>query len=296
MQKDLDPELTAWSLFRGLCSDYLEETGDTKPRSPEATGPWASGNAADDGNGSAALRIAVGHAAALGFMTAELHLALGTYTEEPDLRPDPVTQLYQRSLYQSLRAGIKQELAAIRRLASRAPAELHADLSDLLSGENSMLATIGRIRELPTFGQRIRIHGNYRLNELRMIDGDFYVMDLSGDHTRPMSERRLKAPPLRDVAEMIRSLGYAAQVAAHRSGMPEATAHAEHWYRLLGERFVSSYLEASAGSPALPTDPESIDALLTSFELTKALREVHWELLNRPDWLPVALHGALRLI
>lgn len=160
-----------------------------------------------------------------------------------------------------------------------------------------MLNLIGRIRPLPTSGQRIRIHGNYRLDELRLIDDEFYVMDLSGDHTRPTSERRLKAPPLRDVAEMLRSLDYAAlAAAASRHGAPDAVPHAEHWYRNLGERFLDSYLEASAGSPALPAEPESIDALLTAFELAKALREVHWELVNRPDWLPIALHGALRLL
>ena len=294
MQKELDPERTAWSLFHGLCVEYLDKMADTNPPPAVSSGRWVNGDTAPDQH--PAMREAIAHATSLGAMTAELHQALATYTEEPDLRPEPVTQLYQRSLYQSLRAGIKQELSAIRRLAAAAPSQDQGDLAALLAGEPEMLKTINQIRKLPISGQRIRIHGNYRLDELRMVDGDFYVMDLSGDHTRPMSERRLKAPPLRDVAELLRSFDYVALVAARSNDSAHSNAFAQHWYRQLGTRFVASYFEAAAGSPALPTDPASVDALLGAFELTKALRETHWELLNRPDWLPIALHGALRLI
>jgi maltose alpha-D-glucosyltransferase / alpha-amylase len=121
------------------------------------------------------------------------------------------------------------------------------------------------------------------------------VLDLSGDHTRPISERRLKAPPLRDVAEMLRSLNYAALAAARSIDVPDTVAHAERWYRTLGERFVRSYVDAATFSAVLPTEDESIEALLDAFELAKAVREVHWELIHRPDWLPIALSGALRL-
>ncbi|MDJ0953757.1 MAG: maltose alpha-D-glucosyltransferase [Acidimicrobiia bacterium] len=296
MQKDLDPELTAWTLFRDLCVTYLADVGPQETADAVATGSWLVDDEPSPLPEHPALRTAIGHAAALGAMTAEFHQALATYTEEPDLQPVPVTLLYQRSLYQSLRAGVRQELGAIRRLAAQAPEETQDQLNELLAGEKAMLDRIADIRRTAPGGQRIRIHGNYRLDEIRLVDGEFYVLDLSGDHTRPMSERRLKAPPLRDVAEMLRSLDYVALKAAQTTGGEQALARAEHWYRLLGERFVASYLEASAGSPALPSEPEGVDALLAAFELTKALREVHWELLHRPQWIPIAIHGAVRLI
>ncbi len=296
MQKDLDPEQTAWTLFRDLCTDYLDEVSADSPPTSESSGRWTATDIPEPATTSPSLAAALDHAAALGVTTAELHQALGTFTEEPDLRPDPVTSLYQRSLYQSLRAGIKQELGAIRRLAGQAPDEFGDDLSQLIGAESAMLAQIDGVRRTAPDGQRIRIHGNYRLDELRMIGDDFYVLDLSGDHTRPMSERRLKASPLRDVAEMIRSIDYVALAAAHRHPAKSATLHAEHWYRRLGQRFVTSYLEAASGFPALPAESEGVDALLAGFELVKSLREVHWELLNRPEWLAIALRGTLRRI
>jgi maltose alpha-D-glucosyltransferase/alpha-amylase len=292
----LDPEQTAWTLFRDLCTDYLDAVGGTTPEEPPAASGWAVSQLPPLENPAPALRIALDHATALGETTADLHQALATYTEEPDVRPDQFSLLYQRSLYQSMRASIRQELAAIRRLTADSPQEIQQDLHRLLASEGSMLAQIDHIRRVPVSGQRTRIHGNYRLDEMRLIDGEFYVLDLSGDHTRPMSERRLKQSPLRDVAEMLRSLDYASLIAARDHDGEAALRHAAYWHRRVGEEFVTTYLEASAGSAALPTQLDAVDALLAAFGLTKVLREVHWELINRPDWISIALRGALRWV
>ncbi len=136
-------------------------------------------------------------------MTAEFHQALAANSEEPDLRPEPFTELYQHSLYQSLRASVRQRLAQLRRLFDRVPEDLQSDFRALIDGEQSMLAGLEYIRRNQISGQRTRVHGSYRLDELRLIEGDFYVLDLSGDHTRPMSERRLQPPPLRGVAALL---------------------------------------------------------------------------------------------
>jgi len=296
MQKDLDPELTAWSLFRDLCTEYLELVGRQQAPPPEAWTSWTDGQLEDPRSAPAPLRTALDHAAALGSMTAQFHNALTISAEEPDLRPNPINVLYQRSLYQSLRASVRHELRDMRYRAPQLGDTQRTNLETLLAGEDHMLKQIEQVRILSPSGQRIRIHGNYRLDELRLIDGDFYVLDLSGDHTKPVSERRLKAPPLRDVAEMLRSFDYVSLIATGMVEDANAIAHAEYWYRQLGMRFVGAYLEESAGSPALPSEPQGIDVFLSVFELNKALREVNWEIVNRRDWLPVALHGALRIL
>jgi maltose alpha-D-glucosyltransferase/alpha-amylase len=95
---------------------------------------------------------------------------------------------------------------------------------------------------------------------------------------------------------MLRSFDYVSLIATGMIEDPNAIAHAEYWYRRIGTRFVGAYLEESEGSPALPSEPQGIDVYLSVFELNKALREVNWEIVNRRDWLPVALHGALRTL
>ena len=296
MQQTLDPEKTAWTLFRRFCSEYLDRTAD-EPAPPVREGiGWAAATEDPAALPTAGLDEALERATSLGITTAEFHQALATFTEEPDLRPEPFTVHYRQSLYQSLRAVERQELGAIRRLVGTAPEAFRPDLREILAGERVMLDQIEHVRRVPIGGQRTRIHGNYRLDELRLFGSDFYVLDLSGDHTRAMTVRRLKASPLRDIAQMLRSLDYVSLSTALKHPSTTASEQANYWYRCVGERFFTAYYETLAGSPALPPSIEDIDALLRSYELARALREVHWELVNRVDWLEVALPGILRYI
>jgi maltose alpha-D-glucosyltransferase/alpha-amylase len=296
MQQSLDPEKTAWTLFRRFCNEYLDRTTD-QPAPPVREGVgWAAATETPAASVTEALDEHLDRATSLGVTTAEFHQALATFTEEPDLRPEPFTAHYRQSLYQSLRAVERQELRAIRRLIGTAPESVRPALREILAGERAMLDQIDHVRRVPMGGQRTRIHGNYRLDELRLFGDDFYVLDLSGDHTRAMSERRLKASPLRDIAQMLRSLDYVSLSTALSHPSPTAGEQANYWYRCVGERFFTAYYETLAGSPALPTSIEDIDALLRSYELARALREVHWEMVNRPDWIEVALPGVLRYI
>jgi len=296
LQQDLDPELTALTVFRDLCISYLDQLGEGARAVTIPSGGWLTEITPPLEQTVEALDTSLAYVTSLGVTTADFHQALATQTEEPELRPEPINSLYQRSLYQSLRAAVKQELNVIRSRIGSAPGTVRNELQRLLDAQEEVLAVVNRVRRIPASGQRTRIHGNYQLDELRMIEGEFYMLDLSGDHTRPISERRLKAPPLRDVAEMLRSLQYASLIATGSVERDDIVSHADHWARMLGERFVRSYVEAATGSAVLPTDDEGIEVLLTAFELVKAIREITWELIHRPDWTWIPLRGALRLI
>jgi maltose alpha-D-glucosyltransferase/alpha-amylase len=296
MQGALDPELTAWTLFGDLCSQFLDAESNAAPPQVDLSAGWTAAEPTTTTPPGGPLHAALGHATSLGVTTAEFHQALASHTEEPSLRPEPFTHLYRQALYQSLRAGLRQELSAIRRFHHNAPADQRDLLQRLYAGESAMLARLDPIRRRPISGQRTRVHGKYRLDELRMVDGEFFVLDLSGDHTRPIGERRLKASPLRDIAEMLRSFEYVAGATANDHSAAGVQDHALYWYRAVGRRFIHAYLEASAGASSLPTAAEDIESLLAAFEMTKALREVHWEIIHRPEWLPIALAGALRRI
>ena len=211
------------------------------------------------------------------------------------MRPEAFSQLYQHSLYQSLRAGVRQDIRRIRRLINGHQPELDEALRRLVDAEPAILERIDPIRRRRMAGQRIRLHGDYRLDEVHVVDDAVTVVDFSGNQAQPMSERRLRGSPLRDVAQMLRSIDYVAMTSA-RQVDEDRRRWAAWWSRAIGRHFVHTYLAAMEDSPALPDDAEAVDALLQAFALTRSLRELQWELQTRPDWIAIPLAGIRRLL
>jgi maltose alpha-D-glucosyltransferase/alpha-amylase len=132
---------------------------------------------------------------------------------------------------------------------------------------------------------------------------DFIIIDFEGEPARPLSVRRIKSSPLRDVAGMLRSFHYAAyaallgQVAGVR---PEDFATLEPWARFwhtwVSVTFLRSYLVTATADAFLPQTSEELQLLLDAYLLEKALYELRYELNSRPDWVRIPLQGILQLL
>lgn len=141
-------------------------------------------------------------ARALGRATAEVHTALA--------RALP-TMTMGHTQVQMLADGMIERLdvaaQAVPALRPHAPA-LHSAFTALAD-----LAAEGR-----TWTAQ-RIHGDLHLGQcLRSPAGQWWLIDFEGEPSRPLAERRMPQPPVRDIAGMLRSFDYAAHSAGSHAG------------------------------------------------------------------------------
>ena len=219
---------------------------------------------------------------ALGVVTGELHTALGSEASDPAFAPEePSTEAIS-----ILTATIDEE---IERIFVELPED---EAIDPIRGRGQdvqerlqMLASVG------TAGRVIRTHGDYHLGQTMLADRGWVILDFEGEPARPISQRRLKRSPLRDVAGMLRSFSYAAAGSRILRGAPPP----ESWEERARETFLGGYFEAV--EPALlPPGDEATRKMLSIFELEKAVYELRYELNNRPDWVAIPVAGIVRLL
>ncbi len=267
------PDATsAWDLFHGLAVRHLE--GD------------------DD-----ALDEAIGLVGHLAKVVGEIHTVLGEHSEDPAMRPEPMTTLVQRGMYQSLRSSIRESLASVRAHVSRLKPPVAGHVREVLRRSDEILKRLELLRARPLQALRTRVHGDLRLDVFSWDGEEFHIDDFAGDRSLRHSQRRLKHVALRDLAQLLRSLDYAAMradVAAGNRDPVAGSVRAEEWSNRVREAMLEAGLEALAGTPLLPDDPEDVELLLHLYRLTRVASELRWEVANRPEWIPVALRGIYR--
>jgi maltose alpha-D-glucosyltransferase/alpha-amylase len=237
----------------------------------------------------------------LGQRTGELHVALASVAKNPAFSPEPFTAFNRRSLYQSMRTVADQALTLLGNRLRNLPQEVRVDAEKVLSLEKDIFKRLQLIADKKITGMRIRCHGDYHLGQVLFTGKDFVIIDFEGEPARPISQRRLKGSPLRDVAGMLRSFHYATVSRLRGEGLrPEDISNVEPWARLWHEwvsvTFLKAYLEATGQAGFLPRSKDELKILLDVHLLEKAAYELAYELNNRPDWVNVPLQGILELM
>ncbi len=219
----------------------------------------------------------------LGRRTGELHRALASSSDNRAFAPELFTGFYQRSVYQATRSLTTHVMDAVRKRMDGLPREARPAAQDVLGAEAAILERIHRVLDGKIAAMRIRCDGDYDLSDVIYTRHDFVTLDLGGDVTRPLSERRIKVSPLRDVAGMLASFHTAAYTALSdqvRRGIigPAAFASAEEWVRFwiawVSAAFLRAYLEAVAPAQLLPPTQPQLALLLEVFRLRKVLYDL----------------------
>ncbi|WP_013325069.1 maltose alpha-D-glucosyltransferase [Gloeothece verrucosa] len=240
----------------------------------------------------------------LGQCTGELHVALATDWENPDFAPEPFSTLYQRSIYQSARNLTGQTFRALKRRLWLLPEETQKLAHCVLEGKDRVFESFGALFQQKITTLRLRCHGDYHLRQVLYTGKDFVIIDFEGDPARTLNERRMKRSPLRDVAEMLQSFSYAAEVALSReieSGMisperlPVMRQWTQFWKCWVSTVFLKSYLVTASQDSFLPKTEQELQVLLDSYFLERVIYNLNYELHNRPQRVEILLQQILNL-
>ncbi len=240
--------------------------------------------------------------ALLGRRTAQLHRALASLSQTPEVTPEPFSLLYQKSLHQSIRGMTLKVLAQLDRNVATQDESVASVIRDILSKKKTILSRLRRIAERKVRARKIRTHGDYHLGQVLYTGKDFTIIDFEGEPARSITERRLKQSALRDVAGMIRSFHYAAHgpiltKAGKQGADVDYLQHwADLWYFYVSGTFLNAYIQEVDGADFVPQDKEDFALLLQTFLLEKAVYEMGYELNNRPDWLMIPARGIEQLL
>jgi maltose alpha-D-glucosyltransferase/alpha-amylase len=241
----------------------------------------------------------------LGQRTAELHIALSSRPDEPDFAPEPFSLLYQRSLYQSMRSLTGRAFQLLQQRLADLPEGVRAEAEAVLGAHDRVIDRFAALLSGKVSATRIRTHGDYHLGQVLYTGKDFVILDFEGEPARPLSERRMKRSPFRDVAGMLRSFHYAAYAKLFEEGeagvassgtLPALESWALDWERWTSATFLRSYLDRAWGTSFVPPAREEVGMLIDVYLLEKAVYELAYELNNRPGWVRIPLQGIRQIL
>jgi maltose alpha-D-glucosyltransferase / alpha-amylase len=232
----------------------------------------------------------------MGKRTAQMHHSLANVKEVRGFEPEPFSLLYQKSLYQSMRTFVKRAFSSIKNHISNIDPENQELLKDVMGDQEIYFGYIQELLESKKIQTwKSRIHGNYKLSKLLFTGKDFLVTDFEGEVEYPLSVRKLKHCPLRDVASMLGSLHYAINIGYFRRKefVPVDDNYLgplkDKWYDKVSRVFVKAYIAESKKSGLLPEDRSLIEKLLNLFEFEKAVRELENFSKNEPHSVIIPL-------
>ena len=219
--------------------------------------------------------------------------------------PEPLTPFAQRSMYQAMRGLTGRVFRTLRRERDSLPEPLQQEAEELLGREEELLGALPSSGSAATRRDHDPLPRRLPPGQVLVAGDDVAIIDFEGEPSCPLAERRLKRPPLRDVASMLRSFAYAADAGRwdhSEDGMepgevvrPDLEPSARNWQLWTSAAFLREYLDA-VDPQLIPPSREDLAVLLDVFLLEKAVYQLGHELRTRPAWVGIPLRGLGHLL
>jgi trehalose synthase-fused probable maltokinase len=238
----------------------------------------------------------------LGLRTAEMHIALASDKTEKSFSPRNFNEDYSVWLKNRLNQQFDRRYLLVEQNFHKLKGLSKKYAQKVLDAKNQIKNFILDFDELKLISTRIRIHGDYHLGQVLIGENDLFILDFEGEPEATIRDRKVKQPPLKDVAGMLRSFHYAIYATIFNR-MPnsnltqeELFTAGEHYYHTIGGLFLKTYMEKAMEKSLNIGYQKEINYLLKYHLLEKAIYEMGYELNARPDWAIIPLTGLINLI
>ncbi|AHJ66865.1 Trehalose synthase [Granulibacter bethesdensis CGDNIH4] len=242
-------------------------------------------------------------ASAIGRRLAEMHAILTWPDDNPDFSPVAVDVHDLQGWADSAREQLRDAFRLLHGMTEFASNETADQVRALLAQEAEIVERLDTLATKGAGAIKTRIHGDFHLGQVLVVQDDAYLIDFEGEPARPLEQRRAKGNGLRDVAGLLRSFDYAASsggmslTIAGAAQMTERRDHLLQQFRQSATRsFLDAYLEVLRSADTPWVQPEGIEPLLTLFLIEKAAYEIRYEAANRPGWIGIPVAGLYHLV
>jgi len=243
----------------------------------------------------------LGFAAAIGQRLAEVHAALAMPGDDAAFAPEPVTSRDTADWVASATADLVNMLNSLAQRGSGDTEETAILIRSLNEHRRPLLDAVRRLRSAPGALLKTRVHGDFHLGQVLVVQGDAVIVDFEGEPARSLAERRAKTSPAKDVAGLLRSFDYAAARLSAEGGavdtplLERRRATLDLWREAASVAFLNAYRAVAEARPHPWLRASEEQVIIDIFLIEKVVYEIGYEVANRPEWLQVPLRGLERL-
>ncbi len=238
----------------------------------------------------------------LGVRVGELHTLLAQSTTDSNFLPEPLQQSDCEKWLSEATAARRIAWEKLATYLANTAHNIHTDLGALLERGDEIDQRLHTLLSGEYTMHNTRIHGDLHLGAILVCGHDFRFVDFEGDPQRLLRQPGQKDSPLRDIADLLRSLDYAASsimlgmgsVAIHHDAAIDVSIR--DWTKRSIEAFLQGYQASTSGLSSLPRDPAAYEKLLEFFLILRSLTDLAYELDYRPAWVRIPATALTRLL
>lgn len=306
MQEKVENEGDAWNYILGQIKKYFDKIkkSKTKVEELEKVELYVPKEIKDfdpelvDLMGFTTLK----HIEVLARRTAEMHVAVSSERSNYTFMPVVFNEDYSVWLKNRLMYQFDRRVDLVEKTIGKLEGLAKEYAQRFLDEKEEIINTILSFDEYKLISKRIRIHGDYHLGQVLKIEDDFIILDFEGEPESTIRDRKVKQPPIKDVAGMIRSFHYAVfanifeQYDQKALSKEELFTAGDRYYRCIVALFLNTYLNVSFENSLDIGYQREITYLLKYHLLEKAIYELGYELNSRPTWAIIPLQGIVNLL